>query len=99
MGFSRGNLVFDPVAETVISYLKIFLLSEDKARELLSTLISSLQAEIDWDTESESLEEYSHIGYVVSAFEQNDVHLELEDEDEDEDEDEEPTVVTESKAT
>lgn len=103
MGFSRGNDVFEPVARVVIRKAEKGIIDYVVAEEILTALIGGLQ-NIDWDTEDESLNDFSDYPFIVSAFETNGVYLEDEDEedeeddffdededDEDEDEDEEVT--------
>lgn len=63
MGWNSANYIFDPVAEAIIKNR----IDSDAAIDILTILIRNLQSE-DWDTEDESLEQFSHAYVVVEAF-------------------------------
>jgi polyhydroxyalkanoate synthesis regulator phasin len=80
MGWSTGNLIFDPLAETIMSGVNKGDLDIENARIIIERLIEQLQ-ERDWDTEDESLEKFKHIPWIVEAFAHTGITLE-DDEDE-----------------
>ena len=63
MGWSGGNIVFDPVARKA----RELGLSDYQVTELLTTLIRELQ-DRDWDTEDESLRLFRDDPAIVAAF-------------------------------
>lgn len=75
MGWNSANEIFDPVATMVVKAVEAKAIAEKDAQKLLSTLIGKLQ-EMDWDTESESLDDFADHAFVVAAFEENGIELE-----------------------
>lgn len=64
MGWSSaGSTIFDPVARSVIEAG----VSDDAKRTILGKLIEKLR-EGDWDTEDESLEEFTRDPVIVALF-------------------------------
>jgi hypothetical protein len=54
-------------------------LDETRAREILAALIGKLR-DNDWDTEYETLENWTHVPWVVKAFADNNVTMVADDE-------------------
>jgi cobalamin biosynthesis Mg chelatase CobN len=65
MGWASGGYIFDPVCEAL---QQAFLVPEAR-KKILVTLIKALQ-DGDWDTESESLEQFADDPVVVAAFQE-----------------------------
>lgn len=97
MGFSKGNEVFGQMADYLIRLVAINKISEDVAQGIAGALIETLQ-DVDWDTESESLENYSHVSFIIEAFDDCGITLDEDDDEDDDDEDDEdvttPITVT-----
>lgn len=72
MGWASAGGIFNPVAQALLD------LGADREtkRRVLGTLISKLQ-DGDWDTESESLEEFKHDVDIVALFVERGVGTEL----------------------
>lgn len=63
MGWASAGAIFDPIAQALIDHKA----SVELKRIVLVKLIGVL-LEGDWDTEGESLDEFSHDPVIVSAF-------------------------------
>ncbi len=68
MGWASAGYIFDPVAKALV---ELNAPDEVKTR-VLGDLIGALQ-DGDWDTESESLSQFSDDPAIVEAFRQHDV--------------------------
>lgn len=68
MGWASGDEVFDPVARKLIELEA----SDEAKRGVCSVLIKALQ-DRGWDTEGESLGEFSDDPAIVAAFRDNDI--------------------------
>lgn len=71
---SAGPEIFDPVARALVDHVA----DADVRQIVASRLIATLQAG-DWDTEDESLDEFSDDLAIVAAFAENGVHLDRND--------------------
>lgn len=76
MGWASAGDIFDPVAQALIDAGA----SDDIKRRTLSKLIRKLK-DGDWDTESESLGQFSDDPAIVDAFRENGVVVACGDED------------------
>ncbi|MFB7858738.1 hypothetical protein [Rhodococcus qingshengii] len=71
MGWSSGDRVFDPVADTLIRHQADWQLTED----VCTALIGSLR-DRGWDTEGESLGAYRDHPAIRAAFARHGIFLE-----------------------
>lgn len=74
MGWASAGEIFDPIAHGLIEAGA----SEDIKRRVLGPLIVKLQND-DWDTESESLEEFRDDPVIVAIFREHGVTADCED--------------------
>ncbi len=76
MGWASAGEIFDPVAKALVDLNA----PEETKRRVLGTLIDKLQ-DGDWDTEYESLEEFSDDPVIVDLFRERGITRDDEDED------------------
>lgn len=69
MGWNTANRIFDPVAQALIDAGA----PADTKTRVLGDLIKQLQ-DGDWDTEDESLAQFTHDPAIVEAFRRNSVY-------------------------
>lgn len=80
MGWASAGSIFDPVAQALITAGA----TDDMKTTVLADLIRSLQ-DGDWDTESESLDQFKHDPAIVEAFRRNGVYIHCDAYDEEHD--------------
>jgi len=67
MGWASAGEIFGTIAKMCADAVSAGAFNESTAEQMLHTLIVQLQ-EGDWDTEDESLAEFSDVPFIVRAF-------------------------------
>ena len=74
MGWASAGDIFDPIAQALVDLNA----PEETKRKVLGPLIAKLQ-EQDWDTESESLEEFRDDPVIIALFRERGITAECGD--------------------